>query len=153
MHLPLLTEWKVWGMYLAKCYNVHLLLVFHSCGIPDMYRGRILGRNWDKSLKNVPPCNSQSPLLAIPPPLRKRGLKLVWSIVYANLKSENSQDYAINLNEIASSWIRLQYSHILYSCKYPPSIFRGQYLRQWKQFLLCVFLWYIWISLRWYSLK
>jgi hypothetical protein len=27
------------------------------------YRGRILGRNWDKSLKSFPPCYSQSPLL------------------------------------------------------------------------------------------
>jgi hypothetical protein len=26
-------------------------------------RGRILGRNWDKSLKSFPPCYSQSPLL------------------------------------------------------------------------------------------
>jgi hypothetical protein len=26
-------------------------------------RGRILGRNWDKSLKTFPPCYLQSPLL------------------------------------------------------------------------------------------
>jgi len=34
-------------------------------------RGRILGRNWEKSLKSFPPCYSQSPLLAplLPPPL------------------------------------------------------------------------------------
>ncbi len=34
------------------------------------YRGRILGRNWDKSLKSFPFCYSQSPLQTdfIPPP-------------------------------------------------------------------------------------
>ncbi len=62
--------------------------------------GRILGRNWDKSLKNFHPCYSQSPLLREitppPPPRNKNGLKLVWNvnIVYGYLKSENSQDYA-----------------------------------------------------------
>ncbi len=44
--------------------------------------GRILGRNWDKSLKSFPPSYSQSPLLRIllallPPPLSKSDLKLV----------------------------------------------------------------------------
>ncbi len=44
-----------------------------------------------------------------PPPLSKSSLKLVCNInlVYRNLKSENSQDYARNLNEIVRSWIRL----------------------------------------------
>ncbi len=28
-----------------------------------LYRGRILGRNWNKSLKSFPPCYSQSPIL------------------------------------------------------------------------------------------
>ncbi len=32
------------------------------------WRGRILGRNWDKSLKSFPPCYSQSPLLTPSPP-------------------------------------------------------------------------------------
>jgi hypothetical protein len=47
-----------------------------------------------KSLKSFPPCYSQSPLPHFP--LRKSGLKLVCNvnIVYGNLKSENSQDYA-----------------------------------------------------------
>jgi hypothetical protein len=62
------------------------------------YRGRTLGRNWDKSLKIFPPYYSQSPLLTgfTPPPLRKSGLKLVCNvnIVFGNLKSEISQDYA-----------------------------------------------------------
>jgi hypothetical protein len=65
-------------------------------------RGRILGRNWEKSLKSFSPCysNSQSPQLTdftpSPPPLSKSGLKLVCNvnIVYGNLNSENSQDYA-----------------------------------------------------------
>ncbi len=57
-------------------------------------RDRILGRNWDISLKGFPLCYSQSPLL--PLPLSKSGLKLVCNvnIVYGNLKSENFQDYA-----------------------------------------------------------
>ncbi len=65
-----------------------------------MYRDRILGRDWDKSLNSFPPCFSQSPLLQIsppsPPPAPEQGLKLVCnvSIVYGNLKSENSKDYA-----------------------------------------------------------
>ncbi len=50
-------------------------------------RGRILGRNWGKSLKSFPPCYSQSPLLTdfTPPPhpaphLSKSGLKLVFNV-------------------------------------------------------------------------
>ncbi len=63
-------------------------------------RGRILGRNWDKSLKSFLPCHSQSLLLTNlnppTPPLSKSGLKLVCNvnILYGNLKSENSQDDA-----------------------------------------------------------
>ncbi len=97
-------------------------------------RGRILGHNWDKSLKCFPPCYSQSPILRdfiphqqkwfehfirkpqaefldiigtkvlsvfllaiyshlyleILSPTSKSGL----NILYGNLKSENSQDYA-----------------------------------------------------------
>ncbi len=70
--------------------------------------GQILGRNWDKSL-NFPLCYSQSPQITdvLPPsPLSKSGLKLVCdvNIVYGNLKSENSQDYAQKtLNEIVYS--------------------------------------------------
>ncbi len=64
-----------------------------------LYRGRILGRTWDKSLKSFPPCDSQSTLLSLHfyfPFLSKNGLKLVCNlnIAYGNLKSENSQDYA-----------------------------------------------------------
>jgi hypothetical protein len=61
-------------------------------------RGRILGRNWDKSPKSFPPCYSQSSLLTAftssPPPLSKSSLKLVCyvNIVHGNLKSDNSQN-------------------------------------------------------------
>ncbi len=61
---------------------------------------RIRGRQWDKSLESFSPCYSQSPLLTdlllLPPPPSKRDLKMIFngSIVYGNLKSENSQDYA-----------------------------------------------------------
>ncbi len=64
-------------------------------------RGRLLGRRWDKSCKSFPPCCKQSPQLTdfttLPPPLlSKSRLKLICdiNIVYGNLKSENSQDYA-----------------------------------------------------------
>jgi hypothetical protein len=63
-------------------------------------RGRILGRNWDKSLISFPPCYLQSVTSTngfySPPPLSNSGLKRVChvNIVYGNLKSENSQDYA-----------------------------------------------------------
>jgi hypothetical protein len=58
-------------------------------------RGRILGHNWDRSLKSFPPCYSQSPLptdFTLP----QSGLKLICNVnkVIANLKSENSKDFA-----------------------------------------------------------
>ncbi len=53
-------------------------------------RGQILERNWEKVRRVF--------LLAIQtlPPLGKNGLKLICyvNIVYGNLKSDNSQDYA-----------------------------------------------------------
>ncbi len=64
------------------------------------FRGRILGRNWDKSLKSFPPCYSQSPLptdfTPLPHSLEQKWLKLVCNvnIVHGSLKAENSQDYA-----------------------------------------------------------
>ncbi len=70
------------------------------CLVGVEVQSRILGRNWDKSLKSFPSCYSQSPLAnrfySSSPPPQKSGLKLVCSvnIVYGNLKSENSQDYA-----------------------------------------------------------
>jgi hypothetical protein len=66
-------------------------------------RGRILGHNWDKSSLLFTLLTDFTP----PPPLhlRKSGLKLVCNvnIVYGNLKSENSQDYAPKLNEMVRS--------------------------------------------------
>jgi hypothetical protein len=41
--------------------RTNVLLTFRSKLI--LIRGRIIGRNWDKSLKSFPPCYSQSPLL------------------------------------------------------------------------------------------
>jgi hypothetical protein len=74
---------------------------YYCCSCPMiMYRGRILGRNWDKSLRSFPPCFSQSSLLTDftphPPSERKSWLKLVCNlnIVYENIKSESSQEYA-----------------------------------------------------------
>jgi hypothetical protein len=75
---------------------------------PILYRGRILWRNWDKSLNSFPYCYSQSPPLTnstnlrapppspAPPPPSKKGLEMVCNvnIAYGNLKSENSDDYA-----------------------------------------------------------
>jgi hypothetical protein len=53
-------------------------------------RSQILGRNWEKVRRGFP--------LAIQtlPPLGKSGLKMIChvNIVYGNLKSDNSQDYA-----------------------------------------------------------
>jgi hypothetical protein len=44
-------------------------------------RGRILGRNWDKSLKSFLPCYSHSPLLTdFTTPLNKSDLKLVCNV-------------------------------------------------------------------------
>jgi hypothetical protein len=40
--------------------------VLHLTGSTALTRGRILGHNWDKSLKSFPPCYSQSPLLIVP---------------------------------------------------------------------------------------
>ncbi len=60
-------------------------------------RGRILGRNWAKEFSSllftVTSTNGFEPP---PPPPSKRGLKLVCNvnIVFGNLKSDNSQDYA-----------------------------------------------------------
>ncbi len=71
---------------------------------------RLLGRNWEKSLESFPPCESQSPLLTdFTPPtpfLSKSGFKLVCNvnIVYGNLKSENSQDYAQKPQRNCTLW-------------------------------------------------
>ncbi len=43
--------------------------------------GRILGRNWDKSLKSFPPCYSQSPIFNPPPP-PQHWAKVVWKLVF-----------------------------------------------------------------------
>ncbi len=73
------------------------------CDYVRVSRGRILERNWDKSLKSFP-LRFFSLLLTVTstngfysPPFSKSGLKLVCNvnIIYGNLKSENSQNYAL----------------------------------------------------------
>jgi hypothetical protein len=56
--------------HIGKCHPIYVLKPYQNIS-----RGRILGRNWDKSLKSFPPCNSQSPLLTDftpPSPLSKQ---------------------------------------------------------------------------------
>ncbi len=92
-----------------------------SCLWAQMNRGRILGRNWDKSLDSFLHCYSQSPLLTDfvpphPPPLPPEQKKWVETgcnvnIVYGNLKPENSEDCAYKVpwffpKEVA--WILIQ---------------------------------------------
>ncbi len=95
----------------AGCWSVKLLKIrqniskYHTCWKNIWFytfaacpRGRILGRNWDKSLRAF----LLVILLLPPPPLTKSGMELVCNVnmVYGNLK--------VNLNEIVRSWIRLQ---------------------------------------------
>jgi hypothetical protein len=87
----------------------HSLCRMSESLILPVSRGRILGRNWDTSLKIFPPCYSQSPLLmdlTPPPPSQQKwfetGVCNV-SIVKGNQTSENSQDYPRNLNDIVRS--------------------------------------------------
>ncbi len=50
-------------------------------------------------------------ILPLPPLEQKWLIPFCYvNIVYANIKYENSQDYARNLNEIERSWIRLHFS-------------------------------------------
>ncbi len=59
-------------LLLGKLLHQELRLKLSTRLLGDLYRGRILGRIWDKSLQSFPPCcGSQSPLqpdLAPPPP-------------------------------------------------------------------------------------
>ncbi len=83
---------------LLNCRWIHVLtlIIEPFCTA----RGRILGRNWHKSLKSFPPCYSQSRLLRIllPPPPWAKWLETGCNvnIVYGNL------------NKIVRSWFRLQ---------------------------------------------
>ncbi len=80
----------------------------HCPCLVHVYWDRILGRNWDKSLKCFAPCYSQSPL---PSTNGYYSLsKVVWNwfvivdIVYGNFKIKLR-----NFKEIVRSWIRLLY--------------------------------------------
>ncbi len=85
-------------------------------------RGRILGRNRDKSVTSFPPCYSQSPLLSdftpTPRPPSKSGLNwCVMSTLYTETFSlRTPKIMPINLNEIVRSWIRLLYSYSTCVC-------------------------------------
>jgi hypothetical protein len=76
-------------------------------------RGRILRRNWDKSLKSFPSCYSQSPLRTNffpppPPPEQTSSLRTLKSMPR-------------NLNEIVRSWIRLPVRQPVYERQYNPT--------------------------------
>ncbi len=68
---------------LPDVYSLKMYSHFHSYSrfVEINSRGRLLGRDWDKSHKSLPPSSSQSFLLADftppPPPLSKISLKLV----------------------------------------------------------------------------
>jgi hypothetical protein len=80
-----------------------------TCFTQNIYRGRILGRNSDKSLESFPPCYSKSPrhlCTEISISSNSRNLLQFLHFVtvhckgerrrnpYRKLKSDNSQDYA-----------------------------------------------------------
>jgi hypothetical protein len=95
---------------LVERFSVYICQAFCTCFFKQnaqylslKYWGRTFGRNWDKSLKSFPPCNSQSPPTnrfypppPLPPPPSKNGLELVCNVnmVSWSFKSENSQYYA-----------------------------------------------------------
>ncbi len=90
------------AIVLVPNFSPHLLLFFSTLLMIYfiiMSRDRILGRNWDQSLKSFLPA-IHSHLYGFysppPPPPSKSGLKLVRNvnIVNGNLKSEHSQVYA-----------------------------------------------------------
>jgi hypothetical protein len=60
-------------LYICEVKDICTIVV-RKLHIYNKSRGRILGRNWDKSLKSFLPCFSQSPLIAdsTPPPLEKK---------------------------------------------------------------------------------
>ncbi len=66
--------------YSIHKHTIHIYMYFLHIYL--FSRGRILGRNWDKSLKSFPLCYSQPPLLTdfTPPTRAKCGLKLVWNV-------------------------------------------------------------------------
>ncbi len=97
-----------------------------------MNRGRILGRNWDKSLRSFSLLAILSHLykrILLPsPPLSKSGfLKLVCNV---NIKSmRNLNIMPRNLNEVVRSWIRLKLIIFqTYFNHYTPSSPHGQHI-------------------------
>jgi hypothetical protein len=81
-------------------------------------RGRILGRNWDKSLNRFPPSYSQSPLLTDftpPPPPRDKSV-WIWFLWTETSSLRTLKIMPRNLNEIVCSWIPLQARQITTVC-------------------------------------
>ncbi len=95
-------------MLLSLCWMCCCCIDIQTLLPPVLYRGSILGHNWDtKVLRVVCLAIYITSTNGFPPSpsLSKSGLKLVCNvnIVYGNLKSENYQDMPRNLNEIVRS--------------------------------------------------
>ncbi len=131
-----------------KSYLVPVIFPITGSICEILSRGRILGRNPDKSLKSFPPFYSQSPysfasrfwfiFFKLMQPLTDSTVQLLYTVKekggkpdkkphllpfglrnpYRNLKSENSQER--NLNEIERSWIRLAEVSQKNAVKHPP---------------------------------
>ncbi len=104
---------NICAMYTVLCSLNQLKPVWTHCLRCYEFGGRILGRNWDKSIKSCPSCYSQSPLLKhfTPlPPWVKVGWN--WFIMYSKhckqkpLVREFSRLCPVNLNKIVRSWIQ-----------------------------------------------
>jgi hypothetical protein len=113
------------------------LLVREGEGGRGPYRGRILGRNWDKSLLAihsylVTSTNSYCPPPRTPPPSSKSGLKLVCNVNIVQYMETSCLIFLKlmprNLNEIVRSWIRLQKR----TYWYPICIFMEQLMAEWE---------------------
>jgi hypothetical protein len=104
-----------WGVFMR---SRHCTKNVRTCIL--LFRGWILGRDWDKSLKSLksfPPCYSQSSLLTDftppppPPPPQQRwksGLKLVCIVNLKPVFLELSRLCPETERQMVRSWIRLQ---------------------------------------------
>jgi hypothetical protein len=124
VHLPHKARLRQQAEEGRQCQVKRLVCLVYLCNI----WGRILGRNWDKSLKRFPPCYSQSSLLTdFTTPFEQKGLKLVCNvnIVYRNLQFEHSQDYAQKpqlkytctfMNSASGSWDYSRFTNSVTDC-------------------------------------
>ncbi len=95
-------------------------------------RGRILRRNWDKSLRNFPPWYSLSTLLMDftppPPTLEQKWFEtgLQWKKLYTETSSLRTlKIMPKNLNEIVHSWIQFNFKIFIQLCAYSAYILSG----------------------------